>query len=103
MGMQRAENGPTMVEEFLFTLSQSKKMQVYLILTLVAPVSIFVLGIYMTAGVQFSGPLAPYTDFFREKILHRCDKGALMVFALFIGATFKSYRWEHRRRYGVSS
>jgi len=91
-----------MIDKFLFTISQSPKTQVCLILALVAPVSVLLLGIHMTADFQFSGPLAPYTDFFRERILSRYDKGALTVFALFIVATFKSYRRAQRRLYGAN-
>lgn len=101
-GIRRSENRQAMIDELLFTLSQSRKTQVCLILTLVAPVSILLLGIHMTADFQLSGPLAPFTDLFREKLLHRYDKGALIVFALFIVATFKYYRQAQRRLYGAN-
>lgn len=91
-----------MIDEFLLTLSQSTKTQVCLVLTLVAPISILLLGMHMVEGLQFSGLLAPYTEFFREKLLHRYDKGALLVLGLFAGATFKSYRQAYRRLYGTS-
>jgi hypothetical protein len=91
-----------MIDEFLLTLSQSKKTQVCLALTLVVPTIILLLGMHMVEGLQFSGPLAPYTEFFRERLLHRYDKGALLVFGLFAGATFKSYRQAYRRLYDKS-
>lgn len=86
-----------MLDEFLFILSQSKKTQLFLALAVFAPLGILLLGAHMAEGLQFSGPLAPYTDFFREKILHRYDKGALAVFILMAGAAIKSYRKARRR------
>lgn len=51
----------------------------------------------MVDQVVFSGPMESFASLNREKLLRRCDKGALLVSVMMIGAAIASYRKARKR------
>ena len=83
--------------EVVFILTISRRTRWALALGPISFFTILIVGEFQLQDFQFQGMLAPYTEYFREKILRRYDKAAWFCLASFWILAFKLYRKDKKK------
>jgi hypothetical protein len=78
-------------------MARSRATQLWLLAALAGYPALHFLGVYVTASIEFVGPLSAVTNVVREHLQHRYDHAAWVVVFGFVCLAVKSYRRDLRR------
>ncbi|MDO9419986.1 MAG: hypothetical protein Q7T66_04910 [Herminiimonas sp.] len=87
------------IDDVLMILAYSRKTQLAFMLGVVGFLVILLTGWYQLENFQLQGMMAPYSDFFRDKILRKYDKAAWFCLISFWILAFKMYQKDKKRFY----
>lgn len=88
------------LEEIWIVVRHSTRTQVALALAVIFFVGFMLVGQVLVGRFELYGVMAPLTDVFRERLLHRYHKAAWIAFLGFLLLAFRLYRKDRRRLLG---